>query len=277
MTSSSRWLLRASRFSLTMSPRAGTSRTGCAATSPPSSPFPAPVAASRTATAACERAENGIRGTTRSQALAALAFLTEREFAGLAPMEPQLARVHLNADAPVATEDVDELMLARFALRRGTWSWTRLLSESGLFPTNIALDYLRSRRGLKWALPASLILAPAYWGAGYAVTTLVENGGPGWLNLAVRTLRVERHQVRHARPLDPGPSTLPQHSATPPKSSSGGLPLHDNPDPLLRCSSRAAASAAPASHGCPMAASTVSADQDGDRVKWALGQCRADA
>ena len=50
-------------------------------------------------------------------------------------------------------------------------------------PTNIALDYLRSRRGLKWALPASLILAPAYWGAGYAVTTLIENGGPGWLNL----------------------------------------------------------------------------------------------
>jgi hypothetical protein len=49
-------------------------------------------------------------------------------------------------------------------------------------PTNIALDYLRSRRGLKWALPAALVLTPAYWGAGYAVTTLIENGGPGWLN-----------------------------------------------------------------------------------------------
>ena len=50
-------------------------------------------------------------------------------------------------------------------------------------PTNIALNYLRSRRGLKWALPAALALTPAYWGAGYAVTTLIENGGPGWLNL----------------------------------------------------------------------------------------------
>ena len=50
-------------------------------------------------------------------------------------------------------------------------------------PTNIALDYFRSRRGLKWALPASLVLTPAYWGTGYAVTTLIENGGPGWLNL----------------------------------------------------------------------------------------------
>ena len=50
-------------------------------------------------------------------------------------------------------------------------------------PTNIALDYLRSRRGLKWALPAALAFTPAYWSAGYAVTTLIENGGPGWLNL----------------------------------------------------------------------------------------------
>jgi hypothetical protein len=50
-------------------------------------------------------------------------------------------------------------------------------------PTNIALDYLRSRRGLKWAVPAALVLTPAYWGAGYGVTTVIENGGPGWLNL----------------------------------------------------------------------------------------------
>ncbi len=50
-------------------------------------------------------------------------------------------------------------------------------------PTNIALDFFRSRRGLKWALPASLMLTAAYWGAGHAVTTLIENGGPGWLNL----------------------------------------------------------------------------------------------
>ena len=50
-------------------------------------------------------------------------------------------------------------------------------------PTNIALDYLRSRRGLKWALPAALVFTPMYWGAGYAVTTVIEDGGPGRLNL----------------------------------------------------------------------------------------------
>jgi hypothetical protein len=50
-------------------------------------------------------------------------------------------------------------------------------------PTNIALDYFRSRRGLKWAVPASLVLTPAYWGASHAVITLIEDGGPGWLNL----------------------------------------------------------------------------------------------
>jgi hypothetical protein len=55
-------------------------------------------------------------------------------------------------------------------------------------PTNIALDYLRSRRGLKWALPASLVLTAAYWGGGYAVTSLIENGGPGWLNLLAALL-----------------------------------------------------------------------------------------
>lgn len=50
-------------------------------------------------------------------------------------------------------------------------------------PTNIALDYLRTRRGLRWALPGALVLAPAYWVAGYAVSNLIEKGGPGWLNL----------------------------------------------------------------------------------------------
>jgi hypothetical protein len=55
-------------------------------------------------------------------------------------------------------------------------------------PTNIALDYFRSRRGLKWALPAALVLTPTYWGVGYAVTNLIENGGPGWLNLVAALL-----------------------------------------------------------------------------------------
>jgi hypothetical protein len=50
-------------------------------------------------------------------------------------------------------------------------------------PTNIALDYFRSGRGLDWAIPAALLLAPTYWSAGYATTTAIATGGPGWLNL----------------------------------------------------------------------------------------------
>ena len=51
-------------------------------------------------------------------------------------------------------------------------------------PTNILLDAIRTRRGLKWGVPAMLLAAPylviAFW-----CTTLIENGGPGWLHLVV--------------------------------------------------------------------------------------------
>ena len=45
-------------------------------------------------------------------------------------------------------------------------------------PTNIALDAIRTRRGLKWGIPAMLLAA------NYCLT-LIEDGGPGWLNLLV--------------------------------------------------------------------------------------------
>ncbi|WP_227000704.1 sulfate permease [Protaetiibacter intestinalis] len=51
-------------------------------------------------------------------------------------------------------------------------------------PTNIALDAIRTRRGLKWGLPAMLLAAPYLLGVYYCVT-VVEDGGPGWLNLVV--------------------------------------------------------------------------------------------
>lgn len=51
-------------------------------------------------------------------------------------------------------------------------------------PTNILLDVLRSRRGLKFGVPAMLLvigyLAIAHW-----CTTLIADGGPGWLHLVV--------------------------------------------------------------------------------------------
>lgn len=51
-------------------------------------------------------------------------------------------------------------------------------------PTNIALDAIRTRRGLKWGVPAMLLAVPYLLAASYCIT-VIEDGGPGWLNLLV--------------------------------------------------------------------------------------------
>ncbi|MGN6199925.1 sulfate permease [Humibacter sp.] len=51
-------------------------------------------------------------------------------------------------------------------------------------PTNVLLDLIRTRRGLKWGLPAMLLAGP-YLLAASACTSLIAHGGPGWLNLLV--------------------------------------------------------------------------------------------
>ena len=51
-------------------------------------------------------------------------------------------------------------------------------------PTNILLNALRTRRGLKWGVPAMLIAAPYLLGA-WLLTVWIADGGPGWLNLLV--------------------------------------------------------------------------------------------
>lgn len=51
-------------------------------------------------------------------------------------------------------------------------------------PTNIALDLIRTRRGLKWGIPAMLLAGPYLYAASIC-TTILDNGGPGWLNLLV--------------------------------------------------------------------------------------------
>ena len=51
-------------------------------------------------------------------------------------------------------------------------------------PTNILLDAIRTRRGLKWGVPAMLLAMP-YLLAASTFTTLIADGGPGWLNLLV--------------------------------------------------------------------------------------------
>lgn len=51
-------------------------------------------------------------------------------------------------------------------------------------PTNVALDAIRTRRGLKWGVPAMLLAVP-YLLAASICTNLIADGGPSWLNLLV--------------------------------------------------------------------------------------------
>ncbi|CUR54364.1 hypothetical protein [Nocardioides sp.] len=54
-------------------------------------------------------------------------------------------------------------------------------------PTNRLISVLRTPRGLNWALPTSLALVPIYVFLASMATTLLESGGPGWVNLVVLT------------------------------------------------------------------------------------------
>lgn len=51
-------------------------------------------------------------------------------------------------------------------------------------PTNILLGALRTRRGLKWGVPAMLLATPYLVGA-WLCSSWVADGGPGWANLLV--------------------------------------------------------------------------------------------
>ncbi|MGL5823280.1 MAG: hypothetical protein ACRCYU_00220 [Nocardioides sp.] len=52
-------------------------------------------------------------------------------------------------------------------------------------PTNRAIDWLRTPRGLKWAIPVALIAAPAYLGLTALAIQAAARPGLGWLNLLV--------------------------------------------------------------------------------------------
>ena len=54
-------------------------------------------------------------------------------------------------------------------------------------PTNILLRHLRTRGGLKWAVPVALIPVPTYPVAAAITTAVIADGGPSWLNLVVLT------------------------------------------------------------------------------------------
>ena len=48
-------------------------------------------------------------------------------------------------------------------------------------PTNLLLSWLRSRHGLKWGVPFT-VLGAAYFLAAAMLTSWLHDGGPGWLN-----------------------------------------------------------------------------------------------
>lgn len=52
-------------------------------------------------------------------------------------------------------------------------------------PTNRAIDWLRSPRGLKWAIPVALVATPTYLFAMSVCITIIDSGGPGYLNVLV--------------------------------------------------------------------------------------------
>ena len=51
-------------------------------------------------------------------------------------------------------------------------------------PSNRLLAAIRTRRGLKWGLPAMLVALP-YFLIAYACSSAVADGGSGWLHLVV--------------------------------------------------------------------------------------------
>ena len=52
-------------------------------------------------------------------------------------------------------------------------------------PTNRAVAWLRSPRGLKWAIPVALVATPTYLFAMSVCAVIIDRGGPGYLNVLV--------------------------------------------------------------------------------------------
>ncbi|GAA2135441.1 hypothetical protein GCM10009844_00700 [Nocardioides koreensis] len=78
----------------------------------------------------------------RARAADALRRLGELEFDGAPMLEAQLDTLHIDPADPASPSLVDQLLLLRFAVRRGQFPWTLLLEEAGF-----AEDGLRLSRG----------------------------------------------------------------------------------------------------------------------------------
>jgi hypothetical protein len=54
-------------------------------------------------------------------------------------------------------------------------------------PTNRAVDWRRTPRGLKWAITVAVVVTPAYLGLAALCIRLAAHSGIGWLNVLVLT------------------------------------------------------------------------------------------
>ncbi|GAA3799121.1 sulfate permease [Micrococcus endophyticus] len=54
-------------------------------------------------------------------------------------------------------------------------------------PANLLINTIRTRRGLKWGIPAMLLAVPYLYAAAIC-TTIINDGDPGWLYLLVLLL-----------------------------------------------------------------------------------------
>jgi hypothetical protein len=52
-------------------------------------------------------------------------------------------------------------------------------------PTNRGIAWLRTPRGLKWAIPVALVATPAYLFAMILCRAIIDAGGPGWFHFLV--------------------------------------------------------------------------------------------
>ena len=55
-------------------------------------------------------------------------------------------------------------------------------------PSNIVLDLIRTRRGLKFGVPVALVLVPSLLDVASLISMLVATGAPAWLHLLVLIL-----------------------------------------------------------------------------------------
>ena len=83
----------------------------------------------------CQRClDHAVYGASESIADAAdgLRTIAKYEYAGRAPLESQIDSIRHDQPTPFDPSTVDELVMARLAIKRGRWPWTRLLVKAGL-------------------------------------------------------------------------------------------------------------------------------------------------